>query len=227
MDRYKDVKKDSTYDYKIDGATLMTTKIPDEFFKELQNITVGEDVSKHLIGVIEDQYQINHQECPKFCNFLLTQAYTFLFQRSDALIFQQLIKSFWKNNTGKTIPDPRESFTLEIDHMWLNSMGKGSYTPVHDHAGLFSFVVYLSIPFTREEEHKLNPNIEEHKNLNGCTQFMDDLNLQSIRILVDKNIEGTCLIFPSWVPHVVYPFKSEGRRITVSGNIFISNVDFN
>ena len=79
----------------------------------------------------------------------------------------------------------------------------------------------------REEEHKLNPNIQEHKNLNGCTQFMDDLNLQNIRVSVDKSIEGTCLIFPAWVPHVVYPFKSEGRRVTISGNIFIKNVDFN
>ena len=40
--------------------------------------------------------------------------------------------------------------------MWLNSGAKGSYTPLHDHAGLFSFVVYVKIPYTREEEHKLN-----------------------------------------------------------------------
>ena len=206
MDRYKDVKKDTIYDYNINGATLMTTKIPDDIFQELKSLTLGEDISHHLIGVIEDQYLLDHKTCPKFCNFVLTQANQFLFDRSGALIFKHIIKSFWKGGGAKSIPDPREALDLELDHMWLNSMGKGSYSPVHDHAGLFSFVVYVSIPFTREEEHKLNPNIQEHKNLNGCTQFMDDLNLQNIRVSVDKSIEGTCLIFPAWVPHVAVSY---------------------
>ena len=52
MDRYKDVKKDTIYDYNINGATLMTTKIPDDIFQELKSLTLGEDISHHLLSLI-------------------------------------------------------------------------------------------------------------------------------------------------------------------------------
>lgn len=207
--------------YNIHGQLIMTTKLPDEIFKELKNVTLGEDYSKTLVGVLEDQYTINYKECPKFNKFIITQAGHFLSDRKDGFLFNHILQAFNADELARSEYDPNDFFDLSIGRMWLNSMGKGSYSPVHIHSGLFSFLVYLHIPFTREDEDKLNVGVESEKNWNGCTEFLNSYTHENMKISVDKTLEGEVIIFPSWTPHLVYPFRGEGRRITVSGNLYL------
>jgi hypothetical protein len=203
--------------------------LPDEVFKNLKDATLGKDFSQHLAGVLEDQYLVNYEECLDFIDFIKTQSLEYLYEQQNSLIFAQIINSFrnakWEQNKDKF--DVRKHFDLNIDKVWLNSGSNSSYSPIHIHSGLFSFIVYVNIPYTFEEECKLNNNIEDNKNLNGCTEFIDNFFYSNIKVAVDKSTEGSCFLFPAWVPHVVYPFKSEGRRITISGNLYLTtkNVD--
>ena len=47
--------------------------------------------------------------------------------------------------------------------------------------------------------------------------------IRETNLKVDKKWEGTGLIFKSDLKHCVYPFYTEGDRITISGNISINN----
>ena len=40
-----------------------------------------------------------------------------------------------------------------------------------------------------------------------------------------KPEKGDVFIFPNWLNHYVYPFKSSGQRISVSGNISVKGME--
>lgn len=201
-------------------------KLPlsDEVFKNLKQATLGQNHAESLAGVLEDQYLVNDKECPEFVDFIKAQSLEYLQIRHNDLIFHHIVNSFrndkWNNKRDEF--DVKKHFDLNIDRIWLNSGTNNSYSPLHIHSGLFSFIVYVNIPYTFEEECKLTPNIEVDKVLNGCTEFVDNFFYSSIKVAVDKSTEGACFLFPAWVPHMVYPFKSKGRRITISGNLYLT-----
>ena len=201
----------------------METKIPDEEFKELKACKLGETAHKDLVGIVKDQLKLDPKQCPKFHEFVIKMANEFLYMRSQGLVLNQLIRCFAHNNLNDHFI-PEDHLKLKLKTLWLNSAIAGDYQPVHQHSGLFSFVAYVSIPHTKEEENKLNNGIEDYKNLNGCTEFFDMFGHDSIQMNVSKDIEQTLVLFPAWVSHTAYPFRCEGRRITVSGNIYIDEV---
>ena len=213
----------SPHPYGIYNSDLMETRIPDEEFKELKSIKLGESGSSKLIGVVRDQLDLDPKECPKFSKFVTDMANEFIYMRSQALIMNQIIQCFTLNPLSNLFI-PEEHFKLKLKELWLNSMVAGDYQPVHQHSGLFSFVAYINVPYTNEEEHELNKNVEEQKNVNGFTEFMNFFGHDNIKINVSKKIEQNLVLFPSWVTHTVYPFRSKGRRITVSGNLYIDEV---
>jgi len=213
----------SSHPYGIYNSDLLETRIPDEEFKELKTVKLGESSHKKLIGVVRDQVSLDPKQCPKFSKFVNEMANEFIYMRSQALVMNQIIQCFALNPLSNLFV-PEEHFKLKMKELWLNSMIAGDYQPVHQHSGLFSFVAYISVPYTGEEEHKLNKTIEKEKNSNGCTEFMNFFGHDNIQMNVTKKIEQTLVLFPSWVTHTVYPFRSKGRRITVSGNIYIDSV---
>ena len=68
--------------------------------------------------------------------------------------------------------------------------------------------------------HKeIEEDFEDHYPANGLIEFMFGEN-QSFRSdnLKFKPVVGKMLVFPSWLRHFVYPFKSEGERRSMSFN---------
>jgi len=114
-----------------------------------------------------------------------------------------------------------EDFMLE--KCWVNYQKKYEFNPPHTHNGSFSFVIFLQIPYSLQDEH----NIPSVKNTNNpragmfsfqyCNIFGE---LQESPQPVDKSFEGKMFLFPSIMSHQVYPFyTSDEYRITVSGNM--------
>tara|TARA_R100000152_G_C6771013_1_gene197400 strand:+ start:719 stop:1378 length:660 start_codon:yes stop_codon:yes gene_type:complete len=213
----------SSHPFMLHYAMLMETRIPDDAFKELKNLNLGKRMHTDLVGVLEDQLSLDCTKCPKFNKFVTDMAYEFVYMRQESGFLSQLLKTFITESEGRPVV-PEKLMKLKLKQLWLNSMGKGNYQPLHNHAGLFSFVVYLNIPYTLDEEHKLNNGIESSKNKNGCTEFVDPFTHNNIIIPVENKMEQHIAIFPSWVTHLVYPFKSDVRRITVSGNIYVDKL---
>ena len=192
--------------------------IDDKIYDKLVNYS--NDVSlllynKSLAGNIENEYDIF-----KYANEI------------EPFILQQVTKTkplfeyFKKLHILYPKPLP-----LTINSLWLNRQKKHEFNPIHEHSGIFSFILFLKIPFTSGEQAQVSPG----KNSNNsdragklCFYYIDSEEKGGIgeKVLdVDKTWERTGLIFKSDLKHAVYPFFTEGERITVSGNLlFNTNV---
>lgn len=115
-----------------------------------------------------------------------------------------------------------EDLPLYLDTAWVNFQKKYEYNPLHDHEGILSFVLWLSIPYNIEAE--LTQGMGRFSNSNHAAHFelvyTNSLGqVAAVRLPVDKTYENSILIFPSKMSHCVYPFvTSDDYRISVSGN---------
>ena len=126
-------------------------KLPlsDEVFKNLKQATLGQNHAESLAGVLEDQYLVNDKECPEFVDFIKAQSLEYLQIRHNDLIFHHIVNSFrndkWNNKRDEF--DVKKHFDLNIDRIWLNSGTNNSYSPLHIHSGLFSFMFKQLVPW--------------------------------------------------------------------------------
>lgn len=115
------------------------------------------------------------------------------------------------------------SDNLEMYVYWANFQKKYEFNPLHTHDGVFSFVIWLKIPFLLEDELKRASCSRTNMPRPGMFSFVYTNIFGEVReaeIIADKTAEGTILLFPSKINHQVYPFfTSDDYRITISGNI--------
>ena len=123
----------------------------------------------------------------------------------------------------KKFKDEERTPPLSLTNFWVNFQKKYEFNPVHDHAGLFSFIIFVQIPYDLQKELKESPGILSNSNYASCLQFHLSNPLgQHIgeTVFVDKSYEGGVYFFNAKTLHCVYPFfTSDDYRITVSGNI--------
>lgn len=112
-------------------------------------------------------------------------------------------------------------YTLQSS--WCNIQRKYEFNPVHNHSGVYSFVIWLKIPYSIEDENNLPWCRKANMKCAGHFEiFFQDTSggLRSQRIPADKTFENHIIFFPSWMYHCVYPFyTSDDYRISISGNI--------
>jgi hypothetical protein len=110
-----------------------------------------------------------------------------------------------------------------IDGIWINYQKKYEYNPLHNHSGDLSFVLWVQLPYNLEEELQLLNSKNSNSPSNSMfkfvyTDFLGEIN--SLPIHLDKSSEGTIVIFPSSLNHIVYPFyTSDDYRISIAGNL--------
>jgi Putative 2OG-Fe(II) oxygenase len=115
---------------------------------------------------------------------------------------------------------------LKLVEPWVNFMSKGEFNPIHDHTGVMSFVIWLRVPFTAENEYDARPHVPKHINVAGNFAFHYTNSLGRINhefLPVDKTWEGRMALFPSSMSHSVFPFySSNDYRISVAGNLYLT-----
>lgn len=119
--------------------------------------------------------------------------------------------------------DKDKSPPLKLMNFWVNFQKKYEFNPVHNHSGLFSFVIFVKIPYDLKEELKNGPGSLSNSNYTSCLQFHVTTVLGrhfDQTVFVDKSYEGGVYFFNAETKHCVYPFyTSDDYRITVSGNV--------
>ena len=119
-----------------------------------------------------------------------------------------------------TFPLPHRSI-IEwwSDSLWINYQKANEYNPPHNHSGDLSFVIYLQVPDEIKKENKKMKKI--HRNDGpGMIHFEYGQHIDfSIGAFSKLPEVGDIFIFPAWLTHYVFPFKSDVERISVSGNI--------
>ena len=121
-----------------------------------------------------------------------------------------------------------EGFNLES--LWVNFQKQNEFNPPHDHAGVYSFVIWMQIPTSYEEQRKLpicaESNADNHIS-NFAFSYTNTLGrVSTFAYNMEKQAEGYMVMFPSCLLHQVFPFyNDDGERISISGNINIGEMN--
>lgn len=184
-------------------------KIPDNIFNSLK-LAIGDksiDNNSNLAGNIEEEYKLN-KHIPILEKYLLDEI-----GNSNSLMDYMNID--FSCNT--------EDRLLALTDMWVNYQKKHEFNPVHNHYGVFSFIVFMQIPFFNGEQIEISPGKKSNHRCAGHLEFIHTGflgNLETTKYAVDKTWEQKMLIFPCKLYHCVYPFYGiDDYRITISGNV--------
>ena len=164
--------------------------------------------NKELAGNLKKEYKLT--ECKNYISKLL-------------LPYINKYESHF--NYLKFISVNNKNLPLELDNVWVNFQQRYEFNPLHTHTGVYSFVIWIDIPYDIKDEMNRASSKNSNANIPGHFQFvfinsMGDLAQENIP--ADKTYNGKLCIFPSKMNHCVYPFyTSQEYRISVSGNFYL------
>lgn len=168
-------------------------------------------IKSNLAGHIDHSYVLD--DCHDYTNKLfnsLSQVYFETWPGYHEIVYRTIIH----NN---------KNIDLCLTDLWVNFQGKNQVNPIHSHTGVFSFVIWVEIPYDIEEENKLSQISNSNYLVGANFQFFYLSSMGQIidhNIPVDKTFEKKGCFFPSCLNHQVLPFyTSNNYRISVSGNI--------
>lgn len=126
------------------------------------------------------------------------------------------------NNIGDWVPiNNRHPYFLQS--WWVNFQNQNEFVPVHDHKGVYSFIIWLKIP-TKHQEQNQNSQARSPK-ISAFQMFYLDILGSICQMTYEMNpeMENTMLFFPSSLKHCGYPFfNCDGEKISIAGNISIN-----
>lgn len=190
----------------IDPNVLV--EIKQELEKIKSNFSEATTFKENLVGNIKQEYLINDSKSS--IEYMMV---------SFARKHEEKFKYF----ESKFIPISQRE--LRMGPAWVNFQKKHEYNPMHKHSGLFSFVLWIEIPYNMEEEFKSSPLGRPEGNKSGIFEFLYNNALGELRgspVYADKSYEGKMVIFPAQLNHIVYPFcSSDDYRISIAGNLFL------
>ncbi len=114
---------------------------------------------------------------------------------------------------------------LLLNQFWVNYQYKKEFNPFHDHSGVYSFAIWMRIPYSWEEQKKLPQfhDIDEGNIKVGAFHFEYNDSLGGINnyeYRLTPKYEGLMLFFPAKLRDCVYPFyETDEPRISIAGNL--------
>ena len=148
-------------------------------------------------------------------------------------ICEPLINIYRQNNnngfdptiTNTVMPN---NVPLILKDLWVNYQYQSEFNPYHDHGGVYSFAIWMKIPYDSAEQTLLPQfkGIEVSQRKAGKFEFEFLDTLGEIKVLsydLSPNYEGSMVFFPSKLRHCVYPFYgSDEPRVSIAGNIWFN-----
>ena len=198
-------KQELQYDiYQPFGPSILKVKMPQGYVNLLnaqadkilydEKLSKERDWSHNLAGNVKKEVAINHSEIEGFPQFLITMAHEYI---------------------KRVLPEGLNDKAKVSFSVWVVSQIAGDFNPVHIHDANLSGVAFLKIPPKFEEEYKK----EDHHPTVGCLEFLGSMpNHFARHSYVAKPEVGDFYMFPSWLSHQVYPFRSEDERRSMAFN---------
>ena len=184
---------------------LPVDDVPNNVIDYLKSNISDYNYNYSLAGHMKEEYK--YENWPKFVDeFILNN------------LNDPLLDEWTRRQTQLTSNRP-----YVLNDLWVNKQKKHEFNPVHDHSGVFSFIIFLKIPYNLEDESKVFPkNSNSRSSTSKLSFLLNDYmgDIKALMVNVDKSFENKMLMFPAKLKHQVYPFyTSDDYRITVSGNI--------
>jgi hypothetical protein len=213
--------------YRVDviapfSPIILRAEVPSHLISKLNqlvDVLIGEDRecatrdwSHQLAGNVHRELRITDLIQADFdiLHFILSIAKQFALGCPNLMMAQSI-------GTGGRAANLR----IHLEDAWVNEMVQGDFSPVHFHSGCqISCVGFLRVPDTYDLELASDkPNTHSV----GCLQFIDSRTVAGANnMYMVKPTTGTFYMFPSWMLHCVYPFRSEGIRRSFSANLTVS-----
>lgn len=125
-------------------------------------------------------------------------------------------------NLGDSLP-MNQMHPYHLESFWVNYQRQNEFNPAHEHTGVYSFVVWMKIPTSHEDQNKnpISSNSNSPKISTFNFHYVDLLgNISGYTYKMNPEMEGTLVFFPGKMQHLVYPFYNcDEERISISGNI--------
>ena len=129
-------------------------------------------------------------------------------------------------NLGDSIPI-MGVYPYYMSTWWVNYQKQNEFNPIHNHQGVYSFVIWMKIPYDSKKQNLKDIARGSNNPQIGNFQFVyaDILGRsESHEYRLSPEYEGTMLFFPAELDHMVYPFYDcDEDRISISGNIMVDN----
>lgn len=109
---------------------------------------------------------------------------------------------------------------FSIREIWVNFQKSGEFQPYHSHSGLFSFVWYVDIPEAIRKENEDSKSNEPRRGAIEFSSFFGTNHSQGKLTMIPDNRDF--LLFHAGQNHCVYPYFSDETRISISGNIVLT-----
>ena len=146
--------------------------------------------------------------------------------QADQAIVQKVFEFFeilqsnygegWPNISNMMMGQSGGMGALRLQQLWINFQQAGDYNPLHDHTGLFSFVIFGDI-----DEDIFTEGVPV-TNANSAGQIVfhygekiSQLQMNSFGL---KPYKGLMLVFPAALEHMVGSYWKDFERISISGN---------
>jgi|TARA_B100001996_G_C18595951_1_gene567891 hypothetical protein len=153
--------------------------------------------------------------------------------KADKAIVQKVFEFFeiLQSNNGPQWPNVQKTMmgqsggmgALRLQQLWINFQHAGDFNPVHDHGGLFSFVMYGEIDDEIfEKDIPISNSQHAGQIVFQYGERITDLQSNSFSI---KPYKGLMFVFPAGLNHYVPPYYKDFERISISGNYVLEQVD--
>jgi hypothetical protein len=188
------------------GAKVMTSYIPDNIIKELNDYVDEVILNKNLLKKLDHGSKLAGD---------ITQ--------EIELPTEFLEKSKWPEYIGdRTAEYIRDGMGAKMNkfHListWVVRSFNNDFNPVHWHGGHVSGVGFLKVPSTQKYTDAKGNDKGRLELITGQRHFMS----QSTCKISPK--VGGLVIFPNWMMHTAYPSSSNEERRTISFNAQVDN----
>ena len=203
------------------GPSILKTKLTEELIKDLNqdclDITEKKkekrDWSDQLAGRVQEEFHISQDRLLKHASWFNAVTGRYLFP------------------IDKDYENQKDNFKVGIASGWYVRSFGGDFNPYHYHTGCnISCIGYLKMPEDINEYWETED--KDHNPFGGYLDFRyGTIGLNCPNNLKLKPQVGDFYMFPNWLDHQVYPFRSKynypnekGERRSFSLNIVFSNV---
>ncbi len=153
------------------------------------------DYSKKLVGQVKQEFQL-----PK----------AFVERYLEKVISRE-VKKYINQTLGKKVKK------VLIKNCWVVRQFNNEYNPVHYHDGHISGVGYLKVP-------KLNSKNSKKVTTDGTIDFINGNKMFLSESIYNHHPKvGDVILFPNYLMHTAYPFKSQDERRSFSFNLEIDD----
>jgi len=173
-----------------------------------------EDYKSKLAGNINESFAI-HDENNFFYNKVCIP-----------LVEEFRIKNHGNDPFDKRYVQMEFNTPLLLNEFWVNYQYQTEFNPFHQHGGVYSFAIWLKIPYDWNEQIELpqfkGTKKEDRKAGIFEFEYIDSLgSIRSYKYHLTPKFEGSMVFFPAALRHSVYPFfGTKEPRVSISGNLW-------